>query len=141
MSKETGTTKVICGKMQKLEKPKVSPFKPVIMNKPQKPVPAQAKTQLKRLPLNRSHSAGKPSITESRKATTQNSFRGFQCDKCIVCGTNVYQTERCSFDNSVLHRHCIKCTVCNRLLTVGNFVVSESKIYCKPHGQAVPVSM
>ena len=71
------------------------------------------------------------------------SFRGRSAllEKCVVCGTTVYQMEKCNFDNSVFHRKCIKCTVCKRLLTVGNFVVSESKVYCKPHGQAVIVSM
>lgn len=62
-------------------------------------------------------------------------------DKCVVCGTTVYQMEKCNFDSSVLHRQCIKCTVCKRLLTVGNFIISEDKVYCKPHAKTVTVSM
>ena len=62
-------------------------------------------------------------------------------DKCVVCGRTVYQMEKCNFDSSVLHRQCVKCSVCKRLLTVGNFVITESKVYCKPHAQAVSVSL
>ena len=62
-------------------------------------------------------------------------------DKCVVCGRTVYQMEKCNFDSSVLHRQCVKCSVCKRLLTVGNFVITESKVYCKPHGQAISVSL
>lgn len=62
-------------------------------------------------------------------------------DKCVVCGRTVYQMEKCNLDSSVLHRQCVKCSVCKRLLTVGNFVIAESKVYCKPHGQALTVSL
>ncbi|EDO25454.1 predicted protein, partial [Nematostella vectensis] len=51
-------------------------------------------------------------------------------DKCAVCGTTVYQMEKCKFDDCILHRQCMKCVVCKRHLTVGNFVMTESKIYC-----------
>lgn len=62
-------------------------------------------------------------------------------DKCVVCARTVYQMEKCNLDSSVLHRQCVKCSVCKRLLTVGNFVIAESKVYCKPHGQALTVSL
>lgn len=73
----------------------------------------------------------KPSVSQ----TARSSFG--KIEKCIVCGTTVYQMEKCKFDDSILHRNCIKCFVCKRHLTVGNFVMTESKIYCKPHSQAV----
>ena len=40
----------------------------------------------------------------------------------------------------VLHKQCIKCAVCKRLLTVGNFVMAERKVYCKAHAKTVAVS-
>jgi hypothetical protein len=67
-------------------------------------------------------------------------FGSVKIEKCIICGTTVYQMEKCKFDDSVLHRNCIKCTVCKRHLTMGNFVMAESKIYCKPHSLTVTVS-
>jgi len=81
--------------------------------------------------------------TSQDKALSQVSSigKGVSSDKCVVCGRTVYQMEKCNFDRSVLHRQCVKCSVCKRLLTVGNFVITESKVYCKPHGQAISVSL
>lgn len=81
--------------------------------------------------------------TEKRKALNQSPSGGRDLprDKCVVCGRTVFQMEKCNFDSSVLHRQCIKCSVCKRLLTIGNFVIAESKVYCKPHGQVVSVSL
>ena len=81
--------------------------------------------------------------TNQDKALHQLSTTGSHMpqDKCVVCGRTVFQMEKCNFDSSVLHRQCIKCSVCKRLLTIGNFIVAESKVYCKPHGQAVSVSL
>ncbi|XP_022783371.1 uncharacterized protein KIAA1211 homolog [Stylophora pistillata] len=80
---------------------------------------------------------------EKRKVLNQlpSGGRDLPKDKCVVCGRTVFQMEKCNFDSSVLHRQCIKCSVCKRLLTIGNFIIAESKVYCKPHGQVVSVSL
>ena len=82
--------------------------------------------------LTRASSEDKPRIIDKQG---KHGFVPVKLEKCAVCGTTVYQTERCNFDNSVLHRGCIRCTVCKRSLTVGNFVMSERKVYCKNHVQ------
>ncbi|XP_031564959.1 ABC transporter F family member 4-like isoform X2 [Actinia tenebrosa] len=78
-------------------------------------------------------------LSSNETAANKKPFGGIKIDKCIICGTKVYQMEKCKFDDSVLHRDCMKCSVCKRHLTVGNFVMAESKIYCKPHSLIVTV--
>lgn len=82
--------------------------------------------------LTRASSEDKPSPYDKQG---KHDFVPPKLEKCVVCNRTVYLTERCNFDNSVLHRGCIRCTVCKRSLAVGNFVMSENKIYCKNHVQ------
>ncbi|XP_068703603.1 glutamic acid-rich protein-like [Montipora foliosa] len=116
------------------EKPKV-PCKPgglaqMVTSAKPRPLrkPVNSTAEERKLPGN-----AKPFI--HNKPTVNN-----QLDKCAVCGTRVYQMEKCNFDSSVLHKQCIKCAVCKRLLTVGNFVMAERKVYCKPHAKTVTVT-
>ena len=114
------------------EKPEI-PVKPVSLSQkvpPTKPRPlskAFNSTEEIKLPGPKPFVQKKPALNN-------------QVDNCAVCGTRVYQMEKCNFDSSVLHKHCIKCAVCKRLLTVGNFVMAERKVYCKPHAKTVTVS-
>lgn len=131
-------------------------LKPAVKEKPKIPIKPKALTNNENSP-DAPHFRGKmsnikidkkaPFLSEEKtskdKALDQVSSTGknVSSDKCVVCGTTVYQMEKCNFDSSVLHRRCVKCSVCKRLLTVGNFVITESKVYCKPHGQATSVSL
>lgn len=83
----------------------------------------------------RSEATKKTAEPDKSQQGSKSSFEGVKNDKCIICGRAVYQMEKCKFDDSVMHRNCIKCFVCKRHLTVGNFVLTESKIYCKPHSR------
>lgn len=128
------------------EKPKIATKPQGLTNKKNSPDAPQfgSKTSNievdKKVPFRKSLSEEE---TNKDKALSQVSSNGksVSSDKCVVCGRTVYQMEKCNFDSSVLHRQCVKCSVCNRLLTVGNFVITESKVYCKPHGQAISVSL
>lgn len=130
-------------------------LKPAVKEKPKIPTKPQGLTNKKNA-LDAPHSRSKtsnikvdkkvplrksPSEEETSKdeALSQVSSTGknVSSDKCVVCGTTVYQMEKCNFDSSVLHRQCVKCSVCKRLLTVGNFVITESKVYCKHHAQSL----
>ena len=62
-------------------------------------------------------------------------------DSCAVCGSKVYQMEKFKVKDNIVHRSCIKCSVCKRLLSVGNFIMSQNKIYCKPHEPHIAVSL
>lgn len=62
-------------------------------------------------------------------------------DNCVVCGSKVYQMEKFKVKDNIVHRSCIKCSVCKRLLSVGNFIMSQNKIYCKPHEPHVNISL
>ena len=134
-------------------------MKPAVREKPKIPTKPQGLTNKKNA-LDAPHSTSKASNikvdkkapfrkslseeeTSKEKTLSQVSSTGknVSSDKCVVCGRTVYQMEKCNFDSSVLHRQCAKCSVCKRLLTVGNFVITESKVYCKPHGQAVSVAL
>ena len=128
------------------EKPKIAAKPQGLKNKKNSPDPPHygGKTPNihvdKKVPFRKSPSEEE---TNQDKAPSQVSSigKGVSSDKCVVCGRTVYQMEKCNFDRSVLHRQCVKCSVCKRLLTVGNFVINESKVYCKPHGQAMSVSL
>ncbi|XP_020616040.1 peptidyl-prolyl cis-trans isomerase G-like isoform X2 [Orbicella faveolata] len=128
------------------EKPKIATKPQGLTNKKNSPDAPQFGSKTpnievdKKVPFRKSLSEEE---TNKDKALSQVSSTGksVSSDKCVVCGRTVYQMEKCNFDSSVLHRQCVKCSVCNRLLTVGNFVITESKVYCKPHGQAISVSL
>lgn len=90
----------------------------------------------KKVPLRKSLSEEETSKDEALSQVSSTG-KNVSSDKCVVCGTTVYQMEKCNFDSSVLHRQCVKCSVCKRLLTVGNFVITESKVYCKHHAQSL----
>ncbi len=68
-------------------------------------------------------------------------FIQLKTDTCAVCGSKVYQMEKFKVKDNIVHRSCIKCSVCKRLLSVGNFIMSQNKIYCKPHEPSVAISL
>lgn len=109
---------------------------------PVKPVNLSQKAPLtKPLPLSKAVNITEEIRLPSAKPIVQKKpALNNQLDKCAVCDKRVYQMEKCNFDSSVLHKKCIKCAVCKRLLTVGNFVMAERKVYCKPHAKTVAVS-
>ena len=127
------------------EKPKL-PIKPRGMTSKNSPDAPHFRSKTsnikvdKKVPFRKSPSEEE---TNKDKALSQvpSTGKSVSSDKCVVCGRTVYQMEKCNFDSSVLHRQCVKCSVCKRLLTVGNFVITESKVYCKPHGQVISVSL
>lgn len=128
------------------EKPKL-PVKPLgITNKKNSPDAPQFRSKTsnikidKKVPFRKSLSE-EETIKDKALSRVSSTGKSVSLDKCVVCGRTVYQMEKCNFDSSVLHRQCVKCSVCKRLLTVGNFVITESKVYCKPHGQAIGVSL
>lgn len=117
---------------------------PVVKEKPKVPAKPEGLSH-KPAPLPRPRSKTFSGTTEKKEPLTKQVSQDktsvhAHVDKCAVCGTTVYHMEKCNFDNSVLHRQCIKCTVCKRPLTVGNFVIAESKVYCKPHAKTLTVS-
>ncbi|XP_078369100.1 uncharacterized protein LOC144653062 [Oculina patagonica] len=126
------------------EKPKI-PTKPQGLTNRKTPLdaPHQPKNKTTNIKVDKRVPFGKSLSVEETKETTKDKAPSHTspADKCVVCGRTVYQMEKCNFDSSVLHRQCVKCSVCKRLLTVGNFVIAESKVYCKPHGKAVTVSL
>jgi len=125
------------------EKPKI-PIKPkTLTNNKNSPDAPQFRGKTSNIKVDKKAPFLSEEKTSKDKALDQVSSTGksVSSDKCVVCGTTVYQMEKCNFDSSVLHRRCVKCSVCKRLLTVGNFVITESKVYCKPHGQAISVSL
>lgn len=119
------------------EKPKI-PTKPQGLTSKMTPVQAsqQAHSKTSNIKVNKKVPFGKSLSEEETTVTNKDKTPShISADKCVVCGRTVYQMEKCNFDSSVLHKQCVKCSVCKRLLTVGNFVIAESKVYCKPHGQ------
>ncbi|XP_028397542.1 calponin homology domain-containing protein DDB_G0272472-like isoform X2 [Dendronephthya gigantea] len=91
-------------------------------------------------PEQKSNSASTSSQEEKSKEK-HTPFIQLKTDTCAVCGSKVYQMEKFKVKDNIVHRSCIKCSVCKRLLSVGNFIFSQNKIYCKPHEPNVPISL
>jgi uncharacterized protein with PIN domain len=42
-------------------------------------------------------------------------------DVCVKCGTTVYPVEKLMIKNLILHRNCLRCAVCNKLLDLVSY--------------------
>lgn len=57
-------------------------------------------------------------------------------DKCARCGQTVYVIEKVVVDGKttrIFHNYCLRCTKCDKVVTLGNYVSLDDEIYCKPH--------
>merc|ERR1712000_553467 len=54
-------------------------------------------------------------------------------EKCAVCEKTVYFSERIAIDSDVFHKTCLRCTECNKVLSLGNYAALQGKFFCKPH--------
>ena len=81
------------------------------------------------------------SSPDEKTKEKHSAFIQLKAENCAVCGSKVYQMEKFKVKDNIVHRSCIKCSVCKRLLSVGNFIMSQNKIYCKPHEPHVAVSL
>ena len=58
---------------------------------------------------------------------------GASRDACQACAKTVYAMERLDADGQVFHKHCFKCSQCDKKVGPGTYASLENKIYCKPH--------
>jgi len=61
------------------------------------------------------------------------SYRAPARENCHACGKTVYAMEMMKADNLVFHKQCMKCTECQKVLSLGNYAALQGKYYCKPH--------
>ena len=57
-------------------------------------------------------------------------------DKCTKCGQTVYLVEKVTVEGKttrIFHNYCLRCTTCDRVVTLGNYIALDDQIYCKPH--------
>lgn len=54
-------------------------------------------------------------------------------DVCVVCTKTVYPVEKCTADDKVMHKACLRCGHCKKLLSLGNYAALNGTFYCKPH--------
>ena len=52
---------------------------------------------------------------------------------CEVCGKTVYAMDELKADNKIFHKSCLRCSECNKVLSLGTFAALEGKMFCKPH--------
>ncbi|KAF2070655.1 hypothetical protein CYY_008033 [Polysphondylium violaceum] len=78
-------------------------------------------------------------VTSDKKETPShiaNRFGG-SAEKCAVCNTTVYLTEKTVIedkeDKKVLHKNCLKCKHCAITLNLGTYASMNGVFYCKPH--------
>ncbi|KAL7747331.1 hypothetical protein RI367_007385 [Sorochytrium milnesiophthora] len=70
-------------------------------------------------------------LTSDKK--TQPKFGGASGDCCVVCKKSVYPLEKAVADERVYHKACIRCTQCNKQLSLGNYAAIQGMFFCKPH--------
>eukprot|EP00211_Chloroparvula_japonica_P000144 CAMPEP_0119155822 /NCGR_PEP_ID=MMETSP1310-20130426/51943_1 /TAXON_ID=464262 /ORGANISM="Genus nov. species nov., Strain RCC2339" /LENGTH=1266 /DNA_ID=CAMNT_0007148427 /DNA_START=44 /DNA_END=3844 /DNA_ORIENTATION=- len=54
-------------------------------------------------------------------------------ERCLQCGKRVYPMEKVVCDSKVLHKQCLRCSHCNKQLSLGNYASLEGQFFCKPH--------
>lgn len=57
-------------------------------------------------------------------------------DKCARCGQAVYLVEKVVVDGKttrVFHNYCLRCSRCDKVVSLGNYVSIDDTIFCKPH--------
>jgi len=54
-------------------------------------------------------------------------------DPCMVCGKQVYFSDKLSVEGKLVHKFCFRCAHCNGTLKLGTFAALEGRYYCKPH--------
>jgi hypothetical protein len=57
-------------------------------------------------------------------------------DKCARCGQTVYVIEKVVVEGKttrIFHNYCLRCSKCDKVVTLGNYVSLDDQIYCKPH--------
>lgn len=57
-------------------------------------------------------------------------------DKCARCGQAVYLVEKVVVDGKttrIFHNYCLRCSRCDKVVSLGNYVSIDDTIFCKPH--------
>jgi predicted nucleic acid binding AN1-type Zn finger protein len=57
-------------------------------------------------------------------------------EKCHKCGKTVYLMEKVTVEGKatqIFHNYCFRCSVCNKVVTLANYVSLEDQIFCKTH--------
>mmetsp|Transcript_22740 Transcript_22740/g.56189 ORF Transcript_22740/g.56189 Transcript_22740/m.56189 type:complete len:214 (+) Transcript_22740:92-733(+) len=52
---------------------------------------------------------------------------------CPVCNQRVYPMESVNFEGQTYHKPCMKCTHCNKKVSIKGLAVINGQLYCKPH--------
>lgn len=53
--------------------------------------------------------------------------------KCKACQGTVYPMDQISVDGVPFHKLCLKCSVCQRILSLGQYASLNGQYFCKPH--------
>jgi hypothetical protein len=52
---------------------------------------------------------------------------------CTICSKTVYQLEQVTIDEKPMHKTCLRCVHCQKILSAGTYAAVSGKYYCKPH--------
>lgn len=53
--------------------------------------------------------------------------------KCPKCEETVYPMDEAVIEGIKYHKSCLRCEVCKRIVTLGNYASLDGSLYCKPH--------
>ena len=57
-------------------------------------------------------------------------------EKCHKCGKTVYLMEKVTVEGKatqIFHNYCFRCSSCNKVVTLANYVSLDDQIFCKTH--------
>eukprot|EP01080_Neovahlkampfia_damariscottae_P005088 gene5087-8687_t len=57
-------------------------------------------------------------------------------EKCHKCGKTVYLMEKVTVEGKatqIFHNYCFRCSSCNKVVTLANYVSLDDQVFCKTH--------
>jgi len=68
-------------------------------------------------------------------AQLKSNIKDEQPQICFICNNPAPVHEVIKIEGKGLHKTCLRCKVCEKILSLGNYASLEGKFYCKPHFQ------
>ncbi|KAI3640434.1 hypothetical protein MIR68_001312 [Amoeboaphelidium protococcarum] len=72
-------------------------------------------------------------VEESQQKSAKKQFGSKPSDLCDKCQKVVYPVEKLQLKKAILHRNCLRCQICNKILDLSTYAAVDGKYFCKPH--------
>ncbi|KAI3645550.1 hypothetical protein MP228_008478 [Amoeboaphelidium protococcarum] len=72
-------------------------------------------------------------VEEPQQKPAKKQFGSKPSDLCDKCQKVVYPVEKLQLKKAILHRNCLRCQICNKILDLSTYAAVDGKYFCKPH--------